>query len=79
MTFSVGVLLYLLTMLCCWEHSYFVKEDYFGCMPTFGEKIYFGKDLILERVQQLEIKKHARKEGKQHARGKTTWRVGRQT
>jgi hypothetical protein len=33
----------------CWMQAYFEKEGYFGCIPNFGEQIYFGKDLILER------------------------------
>jgi hypothetical protein len=33
----------------CWVQAYFEKEGYFGCRHIFGEKVYFGKDLILER------------------------------
>jgi len=49
----------------CWAHAYFEREGYFGCMPIFGEKIYFVKrpnfgreDLILECAQQMARKKH---------------------
>jgi hypothetical protein len=44
----------------CWVQAYFEKEIYFGCRPSFGEKFYFGKDLILERRPNFGA----------HARGK---------
>jgi hypothetical protein len=48
----------------------FFKKDLFWERPFFGKE-----DLILERSQQVETKKHARKEGKATCRRKNNMAV----
>jgi len=37
-------------------HAYFDKKGYFGRRHIVGEKVYFGKDLILERRPNFGVR-----------------------
>jgi hypothetical protein len=60
----------------CWVQAYFEKKGYFECKHIFGEKVYFGKDLILERrpnfrTKSMERKQHEKRRKSSMQRRKT--------